>query len=120
MLMDSGITEEVAINLERMFKIESLSYLNHGLAGKSHPQTQHMRRASVARRSVFVVGGQIRETGFDHLGRIPRNNNVVIGLSTAATAATQNFSIRVANPANATNTCITSDDTTEPAFWEAT
>lgn len=113
-LREHGITKELSIELERNFKIEALSFLNHGRCGQSaqaQPQTEQTRptrRASVAGTNVFVVGSQIRETGFDYLHRIPRSQNVQIDRlnathSTATTATTTNFSLKIGKRGNHPN-----------------
>lgn len=101
-LREHGITKELSIKLDRNFKVEALCFLNRGRSGQSaqaQPQTKQTRRASVAGTNVFVIGGLIRETGFDYLDRIPRSNNVQIGQSdsTYSTAATNNFSLKIGN-----------------------
>lgn len=102
MLREHGITKELSVNLNRDFKVEALSFLNSGRSSQSaqvQRQIKQTRRASVAGSNVFVVEGLIRETGFDHLNRIPRSKNVQIGQSDS-TATTNNFSLRIGNRGN--------------------
>lgn len=109
LLEENGITKELKVMLDRNFKIEALSFLNRA---QPQPQTLQTRRASVAGTKVFVVDGRIRETGFDYLERLRRDNHVQISQPGQSTpAATQNFSMVLAKPTDrATN--ITSENGT--------
>lgn len=63
--------------LERNFRLDAHSVLNQ-------PPRQLQRRASVAGFQVYSVGGDIRETGFDFLGRVARSNRVQNGSASTA------------------------------------
>lgn len=78
MLGAHGITRELAVVLERNFRIESLNFLNSRLQNPSHTAPTHHRRASVAGTTLFNVENNIQETGFDYLPRIARSNIVAI------------------------------------------
>lgn len=59
-----------------VFPAESLSYLNNQPINPQQGITR--RRASVASASLFAIGSNVREAGFDYFARIPRSNQVMI------------------------------------------
>lgn len=83
LLKKYGITREPVVVLERNFKADSLGYLNKQSANPA--QIQSRRRVSVASTSLFNIGNQIREAGFDFFQRIPRSTEVNLGASTSGT-----------------------------------
>ena len=76
MLRHHGITRELVVRLERNLPAESLSYLNNQPINPQQGITR--RRASVASASLFAIGSNVREAGFDYFARIPRSNQVMI------------------------------------------
>lgn len=96
------IGREVFVRLDRCIQADVLNHLAHQPPNAPNPPNTanpntpnaptvtnnlspsvHQRRASVAATNLFLVGRGVRETGFDYLQRIPRNNTVNLGASTS-------------------------------------
>lgn len=94
LLKENGITRELTVKLDRNFKVEALKQFNTDQ--RQHNEIPN-RRASVAGTNVYRIGNEIRETGFDYLGRVRRPSRVQINPSSEAQIQNQrnNFSINV-------------------------
>lgn len=96
---------------------DSLAFLTHQSRQKQRAQdTQpRTRRASVSSTSLFAIGNDIREAGFDYFERIPRSSKVQLDLNAginegASTSAGVTFDEVKNNDAKNTNENIEYED----------
>lgn len=96
LLQQHQITRELHVRLDRSIMTDVMSHLVHqppnapansAQRAQRAQSAQPIRRASIASTNLFLVGNEMRETGFDYFERIPRSNIVNLGTSTGSMIA---------------------------------